>query len=332
MGHEETHSELAAVALDSVSPEVSEAARAHAAVCPECGPELAAMEEAVAMLGQFVPSVQMSRGRSAGIRSRLVMRARAERESQSVPAPGPPDFTRGVASLTGLGHKATPGPQRIVTGESRRATPGQPSRSQPDAMKTPERRINWPAIAATLAFVATGAQLLQVSADRNEIRNQLAAVDTLAPRADSLEAMIAQKDAMIAAMAGPDVKVVPLTNRTARQLLGRMTWNRTSSDWIMVTYGLRQPRKGMTYQVWLVTDDARISVGTFHPDKDGTAVMHANYALPRDALRAVAITEEAEGGVPSPTGPTVVAGSAFTAPPVLERRRGRSARVAWPFT
>ena len=315
MSHEESYSELAAVALDSVSSEVSEAVRAHAAVCPECGPELAAMEETVATLGQLVPSAQMNRGRSAGIRSRLVMRARAERESQSAPAPGRPDLTRGVASLTGLGHKATPGGQRPITGESRRLTPAQsgrtpPSGTQPQAIIEPARRINWLAIAATLAFVATGAQLLRVTADRNDMRSNVVAVDTLAPRADSLEAIVNQKDAMIAAMAGPDVKVVPLTNRTAQEPLGRMMWNRTSNDWIMVTYGLRPPREGMTYQVWLVTDDAKISAGTFHPDKDGKTVMHANYALPRDALRSVAITEEPEGGVPAPTGPMVVAGSA----------------------
>ncbi|HZK79073.1 MAG TPA: anti-sigma factor, partial [Gemmatimonadaceae bacterium] len=67
---------------------------------------------------------------------------------------------------------------------------------------------------------------------------------------------------------------------------------------------------GMTYQVWLVTDKAKISAGTFRPDSQGRTVMHANYALARDALRAVAITEEPEGGMPAPTGRMVVAGSA----------------------
>jgi hypothetical protein len=307
MSHEEAYSELAAVALDSVSSEVSEAVRAHASACPECGPELAQMEATVATLGHLVPSSRMNRGRSAGIRSRLVMRARAERESQSAPAPGRPDLTRGVASLTGFGHKATPGGSRIVTGESKRLTPAQP---QP-AVDTRDAgfRFNWLAIAATVAFVATAAQLFRVTSDRNEMRTRIAALDTLAPVADSLEAVVGERDAMITAMSGPDVMVVPLTNRTARQPLGRMTWNRASHDWIMVTYGLRQPREGMTYQVWLITDDARISAGTFRPDATGNTMMRAKYELPRDALRSVAVTEEPEGGVPSPTGPMVIAGS-----------------------
>jgi anti-sigma-K factor RskA len=122
--------------------------------------------------------------------------------------------------------------------------------------------------------------------------------------------MLSQKDSMIAAMTGPDVKVVALMNQGAKEPLGRMVWNRSSNDWIMVTYNLRQPKPGKTYQVWLVTDNAKISAGTFKPDARGNTMMHARYEMPRNALRAVAITEEPEGGMPAPTGPMVVAGAA----------------------
>ena len=118
------------------------------------------------------------------------------------------------------------------------------------------------------------------------------------------------KDSMIAAMTGPDVKVVALMNQGQKEPLGKMMWNRASNDWIMVTYNLRQPKPGMTYQVWLVTDNAKISAGTFKPDAQGKTMMHARYAMPRNALRAVAITEEPDGGMPAPTGPMVVAGAA----------------------
>ncbi|MDO8501648.1 MAG: anti-sigma factor [Gemmatimonadaceae bacterium] len=309
MSHEEVFSELAAVALDAVSADVGQAVRAHAAVCPECGPELAAMEETVTMLGELVPSAEMNRGRKAGIRSRLVMRARAERESRSAAPPGPPDLARGVASLTGLGQRITPGSQRVATGETKRVTPAQPVWQIPPTSPA-SRPMNWLAIAATLALIASGAQQLRVTADRNAMRDQLAAADTLVPRADSFSSALLQKDAMIAAMSGPDVKVVALVNKSAAQPLGKMMWNRASDDWIMVTYNLKPPKPGMTYQVWLVTDSAKISAGTFRPDPQGKTVMHAHYALARNALRAVAITEEPEGGMPAPTGPMVVAGSA----------------------
>jgi len=309
MSHEEAFSELAAVALDAVSADVAHAVRSHAQVCPECGPELAAMEITVATLGQLVPAAQINRGRSAGIRSRLLMRGRSERESLAAPVPGPPDISRGVASLTGLGSRVTPGgSQRAVTGETRRITPAQSQREFQQGI--PARRMNWFAIAATVALVATGTQLFRMTDERNAMRDQLAEADTIAPRTDSLASALNQKDAMIAAMAGNDVKVVPLMTKSASEPLGRMIWNRTSDDWIMVTYNLRQPAAGKTYQVWLVTDKEKISAGTFRPDANGKTVMHAHYALARNALRAVAITEEPEGGMPAPTGPMVVAGSA----------------------
>jgi anti-sigma-K factor RskA len=62
--------------------------------------------------------------------------------------------------------------------------------------------------------------------------------------------------------------------------------------------------------VWLVTPSAKISAGTFAPDSSGGARMQAKYALAPDSLRAVAVTVEPAGGVPSPTGPIVIAGSA----------------------
>jgi hypothetical protein len=317
MSHEEAFSELAAVALDSAPADVAEAVRAHAAVCPECGPELAAMEQTVATLGELVPAARINPGRGAGIRSRLMVRARNERESRVAPVPGPPDLSRGVASLTGLGHKATPGAQRAVP-EGRRPTPATPLRPtpstplrQPVPFERAPSRINWYAIAATLAFVLTGAQLMRVTADRNRMRTQIASASAVKPASDTMAAIATQREAMIQAMAGPDVKVVALSaSKTSPQPLGRMFWNRATNDWMMVTYGLPMPKPGKTYQVWLVTDKAKISAGTFRPDAQGRTVMHANYALARDALKAVAITEEPDGGMPAPTGPMVVVGSA----------------------
>lgn len=307
LSHEEAYLELAAVALGAVPIELSAAVREHAAVCPECGPELMIMEETVAQLGQLVPQRAMNLGHGAGIRSRLLMRARAERESLSAAAPGRPDLARGVASLTGLGHKLTPGTQRALEAEEKRNLARQkrwPTFSRMDVL----------AVAASIALVVIGVQLVRVTADRNTLRNQLAGRPTPTQPADSSRPVTpgpvgSEKDALVAAMAGPDVKIVPLTNRSATRM-GRMFWNRSSNDWTMVLYTMRPPSPGKTYQVWLVTAGAKISAGTFRPDSAGHAFMQAKYALPRNALRAVAVTEEPMGGMPSPTGPMIVSGSA----------------------
>lgn len=309
LSHEEAYSELAAVALDAGQVEIDDAVRAHASVCPECGLELAAMEAAAALLGQMVPHRVMNRGRSAGIRSRLVMRARAEREARSAASPGRPDFSRGVASLTGQGHKLTPSSPQATTSETRKQQPVQPIRQQGRAADG-RSWVKWMAIAATVLLVAATAQLLRVTADRNTLRDQLATRGADAVRADSLVAALAETNAMIAAMGGPDLKVVALTSESTQQPLAQMFWNRASNDWTMITSGLPAPRPGRTYQLWLVTDDAKISAGTFEPDAQGKTVVRANYALDRNALRAIAITEEPDGGVTAPTGPMVIAGSA----------------------
>lgn len=302
LSHEEAYSELASVALDAVSVELSVAVREHAGACPECSPELAAMEETVAHLGQLVPQRAMNLGHGAGIRSRLVMRARGEREARSAAAPGPPDLARGVASLTGLGHKLTPGTQRAVDAEVKKALP--PQRRRPVFSGS-----NLLALAASIAFIAAAIQLARVTSDRNALRDQIASRPTPPVTSDSVKAPATEKEALIAAMAGPDVKIVPLSSNTATRM-GRVFWNRSSNDWTMVVYTMRPPKPGMTYQVWLVTDSAKISAGTFQPDSTGHAFMQAKYALDRNALKAVAVTEEPAGGMPSPTGPIVVSGSA----------------------
>ena len=306
LSHEEAFPELAAVALDSAPVEFSAAVREHAAACPECGPVLFAMEETVAQLGQLVPQRAMNPGHGAGIRSRLLMRARAERESHSAAAPGPPDLARGVASLTGLGQRLTPGSQRAVDAEVKKILPQRGARFPSFSGMT------MLALAASAAFMITAVQLARVTSDRNAMRahraEQVARPDTIRST-DTVIAKTPEKDSLVAAMAGPDVKIVPLATKSATRM-GRMFWNRASNDWTMVVYTMPPPKPGMTYQVWLVTDKAKISAGTFQPDSTGHAFMQAKYVLNRNALKAVAVTEEPAGGMPSPTGPIIVSGSA----------------------
>jgi Anti-sigma-K factor rskA len=305
MSHEEAFSELAAVALAATPPDVGAAVREHASACPECGPELVAMEEAVAQLGQLVPQRAMNLGHAAGIRSRLVMRARGEREARSTVIPGGrPDIARGVASLTGLGHKLTPGTQRAVDAEAKKTQLTQGRRS-PIFSGT-----GLVAIAASVAFLVLAVQLARVISERNALRSEIASRTAVHPATDTMRPQAGNQDALIAAMAGPDVKIVSLASANSTRM-GRMFWNQSSNDWTMVVYTMRPPKPGMTYQVWLVTDKAKISAGTFAPDSSGHAFMQAKYALDRNALKVVAVTEEPAGGMPSPTGPIVVSGSAM---------------------
>jgi anti-sigma-K factor RskA len=68
-------------------------------------------------------------------------------------------------------------------------------------------------------------------------------------------------------------------------------------------------RDNRDYQLWLITPAGPVSAGTFKPTPDGQAVMQATYALPRDQLKAVAVTEEPAGGLPKPSGQPLILGT-----------------------
>ena len=89
-----------------------------------------------------------------------------------------------------------------------------------------------------------------------------------------------------------------------------MFWDRQANAWTFVAHNLPRLAAGRTYQLWLVTKGAnKISAGTFAPSARGDALVRATYALARDSLAAVAVTEEPAGGVPQPTGSMLISGT-----------------------
>ena len=121
--------------------------------------------------------------------------------------------------------------------------------------------------------------------------------------------MLSERDKVIAGLSGRDMALVRLTSSATREAWALMFWNRATNAWTLVAHNLPPLKAGRTYQLWLVTASAKISAGTFAPGSGGEAVVTATYGLPRDALKAVAVTEEPAGGVPQPTGAFVVIGA-----------------------
>ena len=68
---------------------------------------------------------------------------------------------------------------------------------------------------------------------------------------------------------------------------------------------------GKTYQLWLIpTEGKPISAGVFNPDAQGAGTILLP-PLPEGVVaKAFAVTVEPSGGVPQPTGPIVLVGSA----------------------
>ena len=181
------------------------------------------------------------------------------------------------------------------------AEPAQPRRVP--LMRSQARRpylLLTAAAAAVIVLAAGTARLRSINAERRALEARVAVLR------DSLAAA----GATIAALTGPEVRVVNLASTGTRQPSGRMFWDPRTGRWTLVAHDLPALAAGRTYQLWIITTAGRkISAGTFAP-VGGSALVQAAYALPKNELGAIAVTEEPAGGVPQPTGEIVISGAA----------------------
>jgi anti-sigma-K factor RskA len=291
MGHDEVQAALAAEALGALDGPESDAVRAHLEGCEECRRELASLRETAASLAFSVPSAPMDPARSARLRARLVARAAAGRGDGAdaavavVPAPigvsplaadAPEDATRGVIPIA----RARP----------RSALPA------------------WlAAAAAVVLLIGVGVYAARLRGRYAALREQYAAVDGERTR---LVRGLARRDSTLAALSGPGVKVIDLASTGQRAPSGRMFWNPATARWTFFAHSLPALRPNRDYQLWLITPAGPVSAGVFKPTPDGNGSIEATYPLPRDQLKAIAVTEEPEGGLPAPSGQPLIVGVA----------------------
>lgn len=174
--------------------------------------------------------------------------------------------------------------------------------ARPDVI--PLRRFSgggWLAAAASIVvLIGTLALFVSQRRELQEMRTLLADAN-LAQQ--SLSSGLASRDSLIEALTGPQVQIVQLTATGDRAPSARMFWNRATNRWTLVGHELGAPPVGRTYQLWLITttSEAPIAAGTFAPDSTGSAVHTATYPLDREALVAIAVSEEPAGGSVRPT-------------------------------
>lgn len=184
------------------------------------------------------------------------------------------------------------------------------SRSQATVVQRPGLNYWKPfALAASAAIVALG---LAYSRERSESQRLAQTVEERNIVTDSLAQAVRGRDNLIQSMTGPSVSVVELSSSGVQAPSARMFWDRATNRWTMYAHGLPKLQPGRAYELWLVTADAKIPAGVFKPSPDGTATFTATYALEPSQLQAIAVTDEPEAGVPAPTGPIILIGSAAT--------------------
>ncbi|HEU0300655.1 MAG TPA: anti-sigma factor [Longimicrobium sp.] len=317
--HPELQDALAAEAVDALDGEEREQLLAHLAGCDACRAELAALRESAAALALAVPARPMEPARSGRLRARLLARAAAERpvapadgDDATLIAPPPAEPpARPADDVTAI--TAPSGPPAGTADDATVITPPPAiadARVIPiDAARRRRSVAPWLAMAASLALLlGTAAYALSLRGRLQSLEERVAAAER--ERGD-LARRVQEREATLAAVSGPSARVIEMAAARPAAPSGRMFWDQATDRWTFFAHNLPAVREGREYQLWLVTADHRkISAGTFRPDPRGGAVVQATYALPADALAAVAVTEEPAGGVPQPTGAIVIAGAA----------------------
>jgi anti-sigma-K factor RskA len=110
-------------------------------------------------------------------------------------------------------------------------------------------------------------------------------------------------------MNAPDVMKVELKAQPDAPGSSAYAFMSPQRGMVLMAEHLPALQRGRTYQLWVVTKQAPVSVGMFTVEPDGS--MATMMPLTAEAMLnpvAVAVTIEPEGGMPSPTGPKVLVG------------------------
>ena len=309
--------DVAGAALGALDPREEAELYTAASIDPAVSSALAAMEAVATELARLAPAQPMNRGRSAGIRSRLVARAAAtnvgRRSSASASVEGEQLAARPVrptrpASSPPSRHQAPP-PQH--SNAQARHTPLHVIPFEPRARLPMSRIMGGLALAAAVVIVAFGIYSWRNRSAAGGSETASAVRDSsLAAQVAELRVSIAQKDSLISALTGMHTRVIDLMSYADASPMARMFWDQKKQMFIMYASNVKPPTQGKVYQVWLIARGTTvpISVGTFMPDSNGSAVVSTKHPMAPGTLRRVAVTEEPDGGMPAPTGPVMFAG------------------------
>jgi anti-sigma-K factor RskA len=178
-----------------------------------------------------------------------------------------------------------------VLRDARQARPIATARRKPGWGARPA----WLAAAACLALAVWSGVTLQSERGRQRAVNAELA---------EARAELASRDSVVAALLGPEVHVVSLSEPDRKPAM-RVFWNHTRNVFIVTAANLPAPLPGKEYQLWAIRKgQAPMSMGTFVPGPDGRAA--TIIPVPASITDAgfidnCGVTMEPAGGSPQPT-------------------------------
>lgn len=194
-------------------------------------------------------------------------------------------------------------PAHVKTGLMRRVAAAGSSRSGR------WRWLRW-ALATAAAVVGASAFIAGLVASRYEARIGSMARETAAIRADlrrqdaMLRDRLAVSQAVIDLLLDPATRVVALRGLGPNpEAVGRVVWHDTGGGHLFVA-NLPPAPAGKTYELWTFSEGQPRPAGVFKVDGSQRA---SQPVPPVRSVQAFAVTLEPDGGVPTPTGPIVLA-------------------------
>jgi anti-sigma-K factor RskA len=192
------------------------------------------------------------------------------------------------------------------------ARPAEFPRSLRPVNRPPSRTLApWLLAAASLAAVAFGLYSWTLQARLREteaaLRAAQARLATIESQVASLRHASDETTQTADVLSAPDVVRVELAGQAdAPRARGRALWSPTRGL-VLAANNLPALPEGRVYQLWLVTDSAKISAGLMRPDSAGRMQGTSRVTTPQPV--AIALTIEPDGGVPAPTGAIYLVGS-----------------------
>jgi hypothetical protein len=323
--HDKALEELEVVALGAAPPEATAGMLAHAAECTDCRRELDEYTVLLAALTSLMPERELNKGRSAGIRSRLLARADADLEGagkRQVAAAALQKQQRApVGRMPALAsdHAVRSMTESVRREEGPGERKGQETRS-PAVGAAPAREdrppywglLLWAGI-ATVTLLSAVAAFILIPAEpepNGELEAVVAREAEAQARADSLQLLLQQRESDVGEFTGGQVRIIDLTNWGSQgRPVARMFWNPERRRYSLFAYELRPPRPGHIYQLWVTTPQGRRAIGTFRTGADGTGESESALELNPVALRTVFVTEEVLPGASEPSGRVLAAGA-----------------------
>ena len=290
MTFQEARDALEALALDLLDPVEKEAVLSFLERSPDLRAELEALEGTVGELSWLVRPAPIEQGRSDRIRSRLMNRAATDHGHSQVLRPTPSSNVILMPYTTHPTGSTVHVPSTWLSSMS-----------------------SWIAMAASILAIVMSGLWYQATEDRDRFATAYSTISndrvSGASITDSLRQLVQDREKMIASLTGPQVQVITLAANATPSMSARMFWDQSVNAWTFIAHNVPAPKAGRIYQLWLVTANQKINAGTFKPNASGDVSYRATYSLPREALAAVAVTDEPGEGSLQPTTVPFIVGS-----------------------